>query len=560
MEFTGLSPEDRRHGYVTLALISEWSDWVKRRTETIEFVGDATVRRRVAVDFTLRSYLLQTPLVWWGDTGIHYLPIALLEKQPLAAFSLRDERDGVVPRLTRVRTAGIAAGSLIALAQAVIARRLRDAARERDELGQFKRVNARSIALPRSLEKEFWYLAYLDTVDRSARRAGDEHPDAETVLQTFAAEFLDATGDPPPAPENWTWQTSAPRVDGATWEAPTVATAAWRAALIQHEGFSRLAYDLSRTHLLSIPIAHRPGDRRVIKYAYNEPIKEPILALWHQTKIRPNARRFFAQLRRTEDRLEGLPASEFPLDEWYAVGEDQPRDTIRVLTKLLRAATWRAKRLTFDTPAVGWGGSYHCELVAPEGIQVRRAGLVARGPGEHHAKQRALRGARSLARAQLYVSDVALGRAGKAEVALKPRSSTIVRGAALTATLVVGAVALTLLHLDRIQRGRRLPRRHGSASVASPRRPCRVYGARCRAPDDDKFAVWAPCARLGVGFLGRQRSWANDRRPAHRGTPLPLDLVALSRYADRGDTDGGVALSGARTATRTGADRGSRGP
>src|SRR5205807_7232838 len=121
----------------------------------------------------------------------------------------------------------------------------------------------------------------------------------------------------------------------------------------------------------------------------------------------------------------------FPLDAWETVGEEQPRATIRVRTKLRRAASWRAKRLTFDTPAVGWGGSYHCELVAPEGIQVRRAGLVARGPGEnHHAKQRALRGARSLGRAQLYMSEVALGRAGKAEVALKPRSATIVRGAA----------------------------------------------------------------------------------------------------------------------------------
>ena len=35
-----LSKEDRHHGFAALTLFGRWEEWIKRRTERIEFVGD----------------------------------------------------------------------------------------------------------------------------------------------------------------------------------------------------------------------------------------------------------------------------------------------------------------------------------------------------------------------------------------------------------------------------------------------------------------------------------------------------------------------------------------
>lgn len=442
-----LSDEDRRHGFQTLALVSQWGDWVRRRTETIEFVSDAAVQRRVAVDFRLRADLLRVPIVHWGDKGIHYVPLALLDKQPLAGFSLRDEAGAAVPLVTRSKNAAIAAGALFALAQSIIAKQLRIATHRSLTSADFANVTPLEIRLPPGLELELHQLCHLNFFDRGARRNASDHPpDATSIFDTYST--LGETGVVPQASYQWRWNRES---STGSWTT-SADVVSWKVALLGVSEFRDLADAFARTFLLSVPIAHNPGMRRVIKYSYYEPIREPVINLWHKTKTAgPGAARAFARLRTFEDRLEGLPVADFPFDEWLAVGEDEPRETIQIRTKLLRAATWRAKRIAFDTPAVGWGGSYHVEILAPEGTQVRRGTLNAIGAGHTRVQHRAIRGARNLDRAHMYVRHGHAGRTGTAEVALKACSSTIVRSAALTAILVVGALTMTVLHLDRLQ-------------------------------------------------------------------------------------------------------------
>lgn len=439
---------------VVLKLISVWPEWVKRRTETIDFVGDSAVRRSVAVDFRLKRSLLREPFVAWGDQGMHYIPLAFLDKLPLAAFSLHDEDGRTIPLLTRHKNAGISAATLSAFAQSSFAKRLRAAAlRNPGSLPPgFDTMKARDLRLPASVEAKFLRLTMLRYFDRGGRRAGtEEQPDAESVFASFAGFDADPEAEIS-APEQWSWELVVPD-SGPVWWEPTVSDASVEAMLVGNADFRSLADAFARTFLLCVPVPHRPGDRRVLKYSYHEPIREPVMTAWHRTKTSHGLRAGFGRLRKFEDRLEGLPMTADPFEEWAAVGEERSREMIRVETKLLRAAGWRSKLMTFSAPAVDWGSSYHLEIAAPEGTQVRRAGLNVQGPQTALPVQRAVRGARNLERAHLYLGEPAPGRGGTAEVALKPRSSTIVRSACVTALLVVGALALTLINLEQIQEG-----------------------------------------------------------------------------------------------------------
>jgi hypothetical protein len=377
---------------------------------------------------------------------MHYIPLALLEKQPLTGFSLRDEGGRALPLITRRKNAAIGAATLAALAQSIVSKELRTAADAGLLPEPFRTMRANAVRVPVALEVELYDLCLLNYVDRGARRSPtDTRPDAASIFASYSD--LASLGTLPSAPRDWTWHQSG---DGL-WAADSTDMSAWKTLLLGNSEFRDLADGLARTFLFCVPVPHRPDDRRIVKYSYHEPIREPILGLWHRAKTTGRMPAGFSRLRKLEDALEGLPVAAFPFDEWLSVGEGTARDTILLRTKLLRAATWRAKRVLFDTPSVGWGGSYHVEVVAPEGIQIRRATLNALGPGEPRPEQRALRGARNLDRAQLYIRDSGVRRTGTAEVALKPCSSTVVRSSALTSIFVVGALVLTLVHLHHIQ-------------------------------------------------------------------------------------------------------------
>jgi hypothetical protein len=91
------------------ALVEDQAAWVHRRVESIELVDERIVRRRVSVDFT--------PGALPGIPSPALVPIALLSKQVLSRFDLRDEQGGSVPLATSQENAAYAARHMLNLAE-----------------------------------------------------------------------------------------------------------------------------------------------------------------------------------------------------------------------------------------------------------------------------------------------------------------------------------------------------------------------------------------------------------------------------------------------------------
>jgi hypothetical protein len=86
----------RTCGRATLRLFIESANWVGRRVETIEFLDDRTVRRRVSVNYVVpeTSLVLQR-----GSDAVRILPIAALRRKSLINFHFKDQDDRPIPLL-----------------------------------------------------------------------------------------------------------------------------------------------------------------------------------------------------------------------------------------------------------------------------------------------------------------------------------------------------------------------------------------------------------------------------------------------------------------------------
>lgn len=91
------------------ALVENQAEWVHRRVESIELVDERIVRRRVSIDFDPGELgeLPRSPLA----------PIALLAKQVLTRFDLRDEEGRSVPLASSEQNAAYAAKYMLVLAE-----------------------------------------------------------------------------------------------------------------------------------------------------------------------------------------------------------------------------------------------------------------------------------------------------------------------------------------------------------------------------------------------------------------------------------------------------------
>jgi hypothetical protein len=101
-----------------LELLTGEDRWIHRRVETIDLLAQELVRRQVTVDFTLPEPLLDELAM--GPEGPWCVPIAILEKQPLRNFDLR-EHDEWRPILGASSGGPIAAGLVTAAARLAIA-------------------------------------------------------------------------------------------------------------------------------------------------------------------------------------------------------------------------------------------------------------------------------------------------------------------------------------------------------------------------------------------------------------------------------------------------------
>lgn len=417
--------------------LSSWPDWVKRRVESVEFLNAATIVRRVSIDFRVRSWLPKPKLDWYGQ-GIHYLPLALLDKQPLQAFDLRDESDTALPLLTRRKNASIAAGALVTAAQFAVYERIRHATLlgpQQSTAPLPDHVRPVDIALPDEVEEELWQVAWLNWSDPS--RPGREG-DANRLLETFY--------EPPAlqsAAPTWRWRR---RGDGC-WEPEGIDASIWRWQLIYNPGFRSLAQDFARLFMVTVPIPDERKQRRIIKLCYQQHLDEPELKVAHRLKTgigsALGAERWLTSI---EDRLEDIPTRQQAggRDEWTATPEivSTPTRNLTLWQKLARGIGWGATTFSFDVPAVGEGGSFHFEVQAPEGLQIRRASLSAEVEGQQ-PQLYVRRGARNLQRVHLYLGAVPAGAWGSASVSLKARASTMIRGVALASLLVAAGLLVS---------------------------------------------------------------------------------------------------------------------
>ncbi len=101
-------------GEVLLLLISEWSQWMERRVETVRFLDADTVSRSVSVDFILPKV---PTFLARGTDGITFVPLGTLLKRELVNFSLRDEQDRPMALLSARQNGALAAATLTAAAR-----------------------------------------------------------------------------------------------------------------------------------------------------------------------------------------------------------------------------------------------------------------------------------------------------------------------------------------------------------------------------------------------------------------------------------------------------------
>jgi hypothetical protein len=413
-----LSEEDRHHGYVALNLIGDWNDWVKRRVESIEFVSDTSVRRSTSVDFRIRSWLPK-PLLKWHGVRMHYLPIALLRKKSLTEFDLFDEEDRALSLLTRDKNFAIAAAALSALAQITVWTALaQNLGFEALTKGlDDKPPEPKLIRIPTAIEEDFMQISYLPYDD------GEQGKNAKQVLD----EFL---GERPASPTrliDWEWA-----VDSDGFFVSNASEADWRWLLASDQRQAKLMSDMAQLWIVATPVAAETRRRRIIKFRYLEPLPEERMRLLDRRRGISKKLRIFKALANLEDRLEGLTDGKAGAREWkhhQASGSATPV-RLTLMQKILEGLGWRARSIELAVPAVGAGASFHLEVQAPEGIQIRRASLEAFHEGRR-IRRYTLRGARSLQRAHLYIGGVTPASSGEASIFLKPRTTTMVRGLAL---------------------------------------------------------------------------------------------------------------------------------
>lgn len=214
-----LSVTEDQMAVVTLELISDWKRWVHRRVETLSFIDENTVRRAVSVDFTLPPEIT-APLPPQGGNEVYAVPLALLRKTTLRGFNLWDETGKTLPLMTSEKNGAIAAGVLAHAAEILPSE---------EQLGGLRRD------VPRALREAFWRIG-----------AGSATQSLKTWEQL---RHPVATDD--------------------------YATEAWRELLGSDADFMSLAHDLARNFLVITPLVTGSGERRIVKFSYEQAEESP---------------------------------------------------------------------------------------------------------------------------------------------------------------------------------------------------------------------------------------------------------------------------------------------
>jgi hypothetical protein len=447
-----LTPEVRRLGFSTHNLISDWDGWVKRRVEQVELISNAAARRRISVDFRLHSELFRRPEPMDGGGPSHrmlYVPLTLLQKAPFTNFDLRDECGTAIPLLTKKKTASIGGAILSAGTKAMVIRHLLAAKEEGD--GKYPHGDAENplttavgkpgfdvgkILVPDAVEAEFLNLCAFPWVPSSESDVAT----AKEIREELVAATMKHV---PKAVHRWQWEEAGE----GRWHAQGLEPADWWANIFKDEVLNNLIFDLARLYMVCAPVEDELERRRIFKLDYEEHIAEPRYAFL--TALRDRATDLAASVRRQEDRWEGLEADDRVASREWKIprsgmhSEEKREPPPQTLREAIRKGIgWLSKPITFSLPSVGFGGTFHLEVSAPAGTQLRRAELQAVDKVDGHSPPKverviARRYARNVTRAHLYLGGDRKGMWGAGSMAIKPKSSTVIRGAALSSSAIV---------------------------------------------------------------------------------------------------------------------------
>lgn len=105
------SEPDVALGTDLLPLVLAPDEWIRRRVEQIRFLDDRSYERRVSVDFEVPARPRVQPFL---------VPVALLRKEPMTTFDLRDEGGNSLCLLTKRENAHIAWSLLVAMGEIVL--------------------------------------------------------------------------------------------------------------------------------------------------------------------------------------------------------------------------------------------------------------------------------------------------------------------------------------------------------------------------------------------------------------------------------------------------------
>lgn len=366
-----LTELDRLWGLVVLTLLDERDTWVKRRVEHVTLESPYAYNRRVSVDFAIPDKLPSPLKTSDGKTAVYLVPLALMRKGPLSAFSVWSESGASLKLATRDEARRVAAAVLIALAR----RNVGDLADKND------------LSAPAGVEQLVWEIV--------GQQGDDTMPVKDRVRGAPGFQT-----DPP-------------------------AESKWRHKLASDADFLALAADLAHNFLLLVEVAAAPGERRLVKYTY-EQRRDP--ALTRLPAWADAIRRAWLRGVQGRKRAQGIIALE------------RERIPSRPLDRLRRLVLWWPYSLVIEAPSASQGGSYHLEVTAPEGLQITRAALQSLSPATNLRTDQL-----AVSRAHLHTEGLPVGTPVRAIVNIRPLGQTIVRTATLSSAVTTALLAVVFV-------------------------------------------------------------------------------------------------------------------
>ena len=477
-----LTGTETRIAGMTLELISDWMRWVHRRVESLEYEDERTVRRSVSVDFTLPRDL-PSPLPQSNGEDVYPVPLALLRKAILRRFDIRDESGRALPLMTAPKNGAVAAGVLLTAAESVPSDL---------ELAGLPRT------VPDEITDEIWLMAnrpgraavegwerFIHPLDTDSyggtvwrRLLGESHdfmalasdlsrnflvltplltPPGRRRIVKFAyeetQEHVDALLDKPSAPRRRRRTlreiVAAERQAGA----PGAGVVWIRATTLRIEDDAMELIPLDVEVVIKGPsdLATRVRTGATGDYAIQLPAGIYTLeANVPHGQVELSQRQRLITLTRGEKRVERFQFRPIAQLQHQVEGETMKSRRWRV------RIGWDPDYKLFPIPSVAQTQSSHVEFEVPEGLQVTHSRLDLRdvfyrapGPDEPDQERQPAEERQKMQRSHLYLTAAPSGTTGVARFALRPRASTVVRAAALSAIVTTALLVVIRLSLAR---------------------------------------------------------------------------------------------------------------